>query len=325
MPELRSGTICHWRQLSPVLAVFRLKPEPGHRFPPFTAGQYIALRRDGCRLTRRVVGPDGRSRYLPDLDALGRQKRGPVMHPYSVASAPIQADRDGHLEFVVALEVSDGLGRFTEALFDMEPREGAALGYFERITGDFTLERRAAGVPHVLMVASGTGVAPFASMVRQLHHQAAEGGSVPWRVTLLFANRTGTEMAFHDELAAIAGARRFDFTYVPTVSRPGDGEGEAPLGHGRVGNLLRHVLAEPLREDEDLEEAQRTGADVRPAKAALERAVRPRLPGGVDLEVVRQRLDPAQTVVLTCGNPEVMEDVGRIAERHGMRCEREEW
>jgi ferredoxin-NADP reductase len=325
MPELRSGTIRLWRQLSPVLAVFHLAPEPDRRFPSYVPGQYIALRRDGCRLTRRILGPDRQPRYVPDLNAFGRQKRGSVTHAYSTASAPFQTERDGDLEFVVALEVSDGLGRFTESLFDMEPREGAALGYVDRITGDFTLERRAADVPHVLMVASGTGIAPFASMVRQLDHEATESRPVPWRVSLLFANRTGPELAFHDELAAIAAAGRFDFVYVPTVSRRGDGAGDPSLGCGRVSNVLRHILGLPLREEEDLEKARTDGADAGPATAALERAVRPQLPSRLDPEALRARLDSVRTVVLTCGNPEVMEDVSLTARRQGMRCEKEDW
>ncbi len=45
MPETRTGTIARWRQLSPLLAVFRLSPQAPLRFPAYEAGQY---------------GPDGR-------------------------------------------------------------------------------------------------------------------------------------------------------------------------------------------------------------------------------------------------------------------------
>jgi ferredoxin-NADP reductase len=325
MPPLRTGTILAWRQLSPLLATFRLGPEPGARFPAYEAGQYIALRRESCRLTRRVPGPDGRPRYVPDLDERGRQKRGPVTHAYSIASAPSGTESRNELEFVVVLEVADALGRFTEALFDAEEREGETLGYLERTAGDFTLARRAAGVPHVLMVATGSGIAPFASMVRQLDYDAAAGRPVPWSATLVFGNRTPRELAFHDELSAITAARRLDFAYVPTVSRPGDGVSPA-LGRGRAPNLLRHLLGLPMTEQEKLEEAQASGADARAAAAALGGAVRPRLPEeGADPEALRLRLDPGRTVVLTCGNPVVMDDVRRVAERTGMRFEREEW
>jgi ferredoxin-NADP reductase len=324
MPPLRTGTILAWRQLSPLLATFRLGPEPGSRFPRYEAGQYIALRRESCRLTRRVAGPDGRARYVPDLDERGRQKRGPVTHAYSIASSPSGTESRGELEFVVVLEVADALGRFTEALFDADEREGQPLGYVERTAGDFTLARRAAGVPHVLMLATGSGIAPFASMVRELDHDGAAGRPVPWSVTLVFGNRTPGELAFHDELSAVAAGRRFDFAYVPTVSRPGDGVPPA-VGRGRAPNVLRHLLGLPLAEEERLEEARASGADTSAAAAALESAVRPRLPEGTDPGALRARLDPERTVVLTCGNPVVMDDVRRAAERSGMRFEREEW
>jgi ferredoxin-NADP reductase len=307
-----------------MLAAFQLAPEASRRFPGYEAGQYIALRREQCRLTRRVPGPDGHPRYVPDLDDRGRQKRGPVTHAYSIASAPFRTARDGRLEFLVVLEVADVIGRFTESLFDAEEREGGPLAYLERTAGDFTLARRATGVPHVLMVATGTGLAPFASMVRQLDHDALDGRPVPWAVTLVFANRRTPELAFHDELLDIAAGGRFDFVYVPAVSRPGGGPDPA-VGEGRASNLLRRVVGLPLREEEVLAETRAGGADVSAAQIALQRATRPRLPAGVDPDRLRARIDPARTVVLTCGNPDAMDDVSRVSERLGLRLEREEW
>jgi ferredoxin-NADP reductase len=307
-----------------MLATFRLAPRDGLLFPAYEPGQYIALRRESCRLTRRVIAPDGRPRYVPDLDAHGRQKRGPVTHAYSIASAPSGTARDGHLEFLVVLEVADALGRFTESLFEPEQREGETLGYVERTAGDFTLPRRAAGVPHVLMVATGTGLAPFLSMVRELDHRAAGEGPVPWAVTLFYANRTAAELAFHEELAGIAGARRFDFVYVPSVSRKSAAPDPA-VGEGRAGNLLRYVVGLPTREEEALAEARAAGSDAGAAAGAAERVVPPRLPAGADPGALRARLDPARTVVLTCGNPDAMDDVRRVASRLGARFEREEW
>jgi len=324
MAETRTGTIASWRQLSPMLAAFQLAPEDPRRFPGYEAGQYIALRREECRLTRRVAGPDGRPLYVPDLDERGRQKRGPVTHAYSIASAPFRTARDGRLEFLVVLEVANALGRFTESLFDTEEREGGPLGYVERTAGDFTLARRAAGVPHVLMVATGTGLAPFASMVRGLDHDAFDGRPVPWAVTLVFANRTSPELAFHDELTEIAAARRFDFVYVPAVSRPGRHPAPA-VGEGRASNLLRQVFGLPLREEEVLAEARAAGADVAAAQVAYERVTRPRPPAGIDPGMLRARVDPARTVVLTCGNPDAMDDVRRVSDRLGLRLEREDW
>ncbi len=326
MVERRRGTIGGWRQLGPLLALFRLVPEAGKPFPVYKAGQYIALRRDGCRLTRRSVDAKGQVHYVPDLDGQGRQKRGPVTHSYSISSAPFETERDGYLEFYVVLETGDRevLGRLTEALFALDPRDGASLDYVERITGDFTLDRRAAGFESVLFVGTGTGLAPFAAMAKQLDHEAAQGRPPAYRVTLLHANRTVQELAYHDELVAIEAARRFDFAYVASVSRP-SGSDDA-LAVGRANNLLRHVFELPLKEEEDLKEATARGEKTARYEEALAKAVKPRLAAsGPAREALRARLDPSRTVVLTCGNPSSMSDIKRVADLVEMRFEKEDW
>ncbi len=139
-------------------------PATGSRFPDYDAGQYIALRREDCRLTKRITDQNGVFRYVIDLDESGNPKRGPVTHSYSIASAPFETRDRGYLEFYVILE-HDALGepgRLTESLFQIGPEPGAALTYVNRIVGDFTLAKRAAGVRNVFWVGTGTGVAPFA-------------------------------------------------------------------------------------------------------------------------------------------------------------------
>ncbi len=325
MAERRRGTISRWQQLSPLLALFRLDPAPGTRFPVYKAGQYIALRRDDCRLTRRIVDARGQARYVPDLDEHGRQRRGPVTHSYSISSAPFETERDRYLEFYVVLETGDRevLGRLTEALFALDPREGSTLDYVDHIAGDFTLDKRAAGFDSVLLVGTGTGLAPFASMARQLDHEAASGRPPAIRLTLLHANRTAKELAYHEELRAVEAARRFDFVYLASVSRPAGPEDA--LATGRANNVLRHVFDLPLKEQEDATAAAGRGEDAGAYAEALARAVAPRLPEGLSRESLRRRLDPARTVVLTCGNASSMSDIKRIADLVGMRFEKEDW
>ena len=54
--------------------------------------------------------------------------------------------------------------------------------------------------------------------------------------------------------------------------------------------------------------------------------MKPRLSAsGPSREVLRARLDPARTVVLTCGNPSSMSDIKRVADLVGMRFEKEDW
>src|SRR6267154_4825162 len=222
MAELKPGRIVEWHRLSPSLSLFRVISHDSGRFPLYEAGQYIALRRDDCLLTKKVK-EGNEVRYVPDLDAEGKQKRGSVTHSYSISSAPFETAEGNYLEFYVVLERGrDGvLGRFTESLFrGVESHENDQLAYVERIVGDFTLAKRAAGFDHVLMVGTGTGLAPFVSMVKQLDFDAQQGVAPTARYTLLHANRTHEELAYHRELLEIEKSNSFDLVYVPSVSRP---------------------------------------------------------------------------------------------------------
>jgi len=327
MAERRVGTVAGWQPLSPILALFRLMPEEGHPFPDYRPGQYIALRREDCWLTRRQVDAQGRARFTPDLDARGQQKRGAVTHSYSISSAPCETRAEGWLEFYVVLEKGDAEypGRLTESLFRIRPGHDEQVGYVDHIAGDFTLEKRAAGFDHVLMVGTGTGLAPFASMLKQLDHEAREGHRSPARYTLLHANRVYQELAYHQALCEIEDGGRLDFVYVPSVSRPVPGDWGAQLGVGRANNVLRHMFGLPSREEEELRLAEQSGGDVTLHRAAVARAVKAALPGHLTREVLLERLPPAKTVILTCGNPSSMADIRVVAEALGIRFEKEDW
>lgn len=328
MAEVKVGTAIYRHDLSPILALFRLVAEPGDAFPRYKAGQYIALRRNDCRLTKRIIRPDGRTEYVPDLDAEGKQKRGPVTHSYSISSAPYETEEEGYLEFYIILEMrEDGKpGRLTESLFQIDPQQDNKITYFTKIAGDFTLESRAAGAENIVMVGTGTGLAPFASMIKQLHFEATRGSPPKGRYTLFHANRGLPELGYHQQLVDIEKQGKFDFLYVPSVSRPSkeDHQNHA-LGKGRANNLLRLAWGMPLKEEEDLEEALRKGDGAEHARAMLDRTVKPVLPGHVSVADLRKRMNPHQTVILTCGNPRAMDDIKRIADAQGIRFEKEEW
>jgi ferredoxin-NADP reductase len=307
MAELKSGRIVEWHRLSSTLSLFRLVSADGGTFPAYEAGQYIALRRDDCLLTRKVK--DGNEvRYVPDLDERGNQRRGSVTHSYSISSAPYETAEGAFLEFYVVLEVGqDGvLGRFTESLFrGIETHQNEKLAYLERIVGDFTLAKRATGFEHVLMVGTGTGLAPFVSMAKQLDHEARQGKRPPARYTLFHANRTYDELAYHRDLIEIEKRQAFDFVYVPSVSRPNARDLADPqIGTGRANNLLRQVFDLPSQE----------------AVAAA-----PTFPRERPLAFLRKRIEPSRTVVLTCGNPKAMADIAFIAGQIGMKFEKEDW
>jgi NAD(P)H-flavin reductase len=250
------------------------------------------------------------------------------MHSYSISSAPYETQEHGWLEFYIVLEMGEDQypGRLTESFFRMRPGEDDRIDYVNRIAGDFTLEKRTPGADNVLMVGTGTGLAPFAGMLKQLRHDAAGGKGSSVRYTLLHANRTYEELAYHEELTAMAAEGRLDFVYVPSVSRPTARDAEDPtLGRGRGNNLLRRIFGLPTREEEDHKLAEQSGGDVALARAAMERAVAPALPARVDEKDLRDRLEPSRTVLLTCGNPSSMADIRTVADLVGMRFEKEDW
>jgi ferredoxin-NADP reductase len=328
MAKTKVGTVIDWHNSSPILAIFRLVPEADHKFPAYKAGQYIALQRNDCRLTKKVVHEDRRVEYPLVLDAQGNQKRGPVTHSYSIASAPFETEKQGYLEFYVILEIDEkGVpGRLTESMFRMSLEKDNKLHYYDKIAGDFTLDKRAAGFQHVVLVGTGTGLAPFVSMLKQLNFEAAQGKTDGVRYTLIHTNRTYEELDYYKELSTIESAERFDFVYVPSVSRPTPRDLDDPkMGKGRANNLLRHLFKMPLKEEQDLQEAALKGEDSARAAAALQKTVRPVLPEQHPLRELQQRMNPAQTVIITCGNPWSMEDIKYVADSNKMGFEKEDW
>src|SRR5262249_14794148 len=192
--------------------------------------------------------------------------------------------------------------------------------------GSFTGERGAGGFENVILVGTGTGLAPFRSMVKQLDFQAGVGKRDGVRYTLLHTNRTYEELDYYQELLDIEAARRFDFVYIPTVSRPTERDLNDPkLGHGRANNVLRHLFGMPLTEEQDIPQIAAKGGDPTRGKAALEKTIRPLLPKKFTREALAPRMEPSKTVVVTCGNPWSMEDIKYAAEAKGMRFEKEDW
>src|SRR5260370_42395376 len=136
-------------------------------------------------------------------------------------------------------------------------------------------------------------------MVRGLGEGGGGGAWTPVGDPLLHGNRTDVELGYHQELLEIEASKAFDFVYVPSVSRPDARDLADPqLGAGRANNLLRHLFGLPAKD----------------AAAAA-----PALPRQRPLEMLRKRIDPAQTVLLCCGNPNCMADIAWIAAQTGVR------
>ena len=154
-----------------------------------------------------------------------------VQRPYSVASPPIVAGDEGY-EFYVRLVQG---GTFTPLLW------GLPVGQAMRMIGPkgkFMLEPDDART-HIFL-SSGTGNAPFVSMMRQL---LADGRPRP--AVFLNGVSYAHELGYRDIVEGWERSGEYPVRYVPTVSRPQDPLNAAWSGRtGRVESILGPVLDE---------------------------------------------------------------------------------
>lgn len=150
-----------------------------------------------------------------------------ITRAYSIASAPSDSAR-----FDLCLNVVED-GAFTPHLFSLAP--GAVIQMPPPL-GTFTLPtpRRDA-----LLVATGTGIAPFRSMLKMY---LAPGSPA---YTLLFGVRHESYLLYRAEFEEMA-RRHANFRFWPTLTRPG------PEWTGRSGRVQAH-LEEALGGRRDLD------------------------------------------------------------------------
>ena len=150
-----------------------------------------------------------------------------VQRPYSVASAPRDIGSDGY-EFYVRLVP---IMRFTTLLWRLE------LGHGMRMIGPkgkFVLEPDDHRTH--LFVSTGTGIAPFISMVRE-----TQAAGDPRRTVMLHGCSYVEELGYREQLEAWERDGSYPVTYVPTISRPDDVRNAG--WDGRRGRV-EHVVAD---------------------------------------------------------------------------------
>ena len=163
---------------TPTLLSFRTTRPAGFRF---TAGHY----------TRLGLGAD----------------EAVVWRPYSMASAP----QDEFLEFIAVLVPG---GAFSEQLKKL--RVGDSLRVDKASYGFLTVNQLAPG-KDLWLLASGTGLGPFVSILRD---------AAVWqdyaRLILVHSVRQSAELAWRDEIAALPerhGGTQARLSYIPIVTR----------------------------------------------------------------------------------------------------------
>jgi ferredoxin--NADP+ reductase len=191
--DIHNATLVEREHVHEDLAFFRVQYND-QEVPAFEPGQFATL---GL--------PDPSP---PDPNKPTRPGRGPklIRRAYSIASPATQRE---HLEFYI-VRVDEG--KLTPSLWDVEP--GQTLFMNERITGHFVLPPAEQTTGKTLiMVGTGTGLAPFRSMY--LTHR----GDNRWGQFILFDGcRVARDLGYYQEMTDLTEADPA-FQYLPTVTR----------------------------------------------------------------------------------------------------------
>lgn len=168
--------------------------QPGFRFK---AGQYtmLGLLRDEPRIPEAQAEDNAAE---PGGDPM-------IRRAYSIASGSNQAE---FLEFYVSIVSS---GALTPRLFALQ--EGDRLYVAEKSKGLFTLDRVPAE-SNLLLVGTGTGLAPYISMLRSEVLANRER-----RIAVLHGASFSWDLGYRRELESLA-LYNDHFSYIPMVSRP---------------------------------------------------------------------------------------------------------
>ena len=247
-------------------AIFRIEKEGGEPFFEFKAGQY------------------------GQLAFWDQPQQDPRPRQFSIASSPTTLD---HLEFYAILvrdmpENPGGLGIFTGTLWNHKVGDEILfMGPAGRFTPDRTVER------DIFCIATGTGLAPFVSMAREMWEEYRENGPLERRLTIIHGVSYTCELGYRELLEDMAAERDFGLVYVPTISRPDrDEDWSAELGRGRANDTCRLLLGHPKsgRIDPVISEEYR--------------------------DMLVDRLKPESASVYLCGNPDMIVDCeGLLADR----------
>lgn len=205
-----NATLIERFDITPRLAIFRVKPDEADY--PFAAGQYSVLGLKRCEKRLGEADPEEND---------GRDPQQMIRRPYSICSGTQQHE----LEFYVSMLSG---GELTPRLFQLRP--GARLFLGPQARGFLTLENIPTDT-NLLMVATGTGLGPYISMLRTHAYQFPAD-----KIGIIHGARYSWDLGYRPELESYA-ARFKNIRYLPTISRP-DVDPAWGGDHGRVQRWL---------------------------------------------------------------------------------------
>jgi len=218
-----NATVTRYDEINHGLLVLRVKPD--FELPKFVARQYVVL---------GLPGSNARVPYaLPEEEPADPEKL--IKRAYSITSSSQQGE---YLEFYIALVHS---GPLTPRLFAL--REGDRIWLGKKIVGMFTLDDVTPG-HDIMFVATGTGLAPYLSMLRS-NYRFEDGH----KTVVIHGAKVSWDLGYMRELTALA--ERWDtFHYLPIIdeiARTPDWPGKVGFVHeyiddGTVARLLGHDM-----------------------------------------------------------------------------------
>jgi ferredoxin--NADP+ reductase len=153
-----------------------------------------------------------------------------IRRAYSIAS---ESRAEEYLEFYLTVVMS---GELTPRLFTLKIRDRVYLG--PKAVGVFTLGK-VAPEKHVLMIGTGTGLAPYMSMLRS--DLDCNG---PRKFVVVHGARFSWDLGYRTELVGLARHCR-NFHYIPVVTRPQ----EDITWRGRSGYLQNLIASGAIEEE----------------------------------------------------------------------------
>jgi ferredoxin--NADP+ reductase len=201
-----NATVIGREEINPQLLVVRVQAD-GTLFD-FKPGQFAVL---GLLGSEPRVPEAAAEESAPAPDKI-------IRRAYSIASSSVERR---YLEFYLALVTS---GELTPRLFALRPGSRLFLG--PKASGVFTLDRVPPGKA-IVLIATGTGLAPYISMLRTMLVSETQR-----RFVVLHGARYGWDLGYRGELESLARLRP-NFTYVPSITRPE----QDPIFNGHTGRI----------------------------------------------------------------------------------------
>lgn len=209
--------------LTPDLFIIKVKPDK----PPaeFVSGQYVLLGLSSNVRRREGSEPEFKESKADRM----------ILRAYSIASA---GHDPGLLEFYISVVAN---GSLTPRLVGLKPGDRLMVG--DKIRGFFTLDTVPPAHTTVVLAATGTGLAPYVSMMRAHALRA-----YPFRFVILHGAPRSWELGYLDELRMQA---RFlpRVAYVPSITR----SQEDPWWTGETGRITQWFQSNLLRDKLEVE------------------------------------------------------------------------